>query len=340
MTIDTSGAWYTCFFDEPLVNLGDCEAEMFRGVLTPKNEVGLERRGVNAVFLENAEAYYKKYQGFDYWRMLLVQALDRIDVDDPKIIVEYGCGFGNATLPMLDILPNSKIVASDISPNLLAILDGLLESRNIKDRCVAVAMDAHKPYIKQGSADLIFGAAILHHLVEPGEFIGSALRVLKPGGWAFFFEPLEGGLAILRLICEEVVREGKRRFFNARWRRAMRLTENFAKDLRPQIVRAATPGWRDRDDKWAFPHSVLDKIAQENRAEVRTYGLHDNVGQFRRHFSYMLETYGGMRATDYPAWAWDIFDRYDKETFSPEMLLDLALEGCILFRKLPDASKA
>jgi SAM-dependent methyltransferase len=335
MTSDSSSAWYASPFNEPLVDLGDCEAEAFRGVLTPKAEVGQKRQGVNAVFLENAEAYYKKYQGFAYWRMLLVQALSRIKVDDAKVIVEYGCGFGNATLPMLDVLPNSKIIASDISPNLLAILEGLLVSRGLKQRCVAVAMDAHRPYIKEGSADLIFGAAILHHLIEPGEFIGSALRVLKPGGWAFFFEPLEGGLAILRLICEEIVRESKRGAAWRRWSQAMRLTENFANDLRPQIFREATPGWRDRDDKWAFPRSVLDRIARENRAEVLTYGLHDNVGQFRRHFSYILETYGGMKATDYPGWAWDIFDRYDKVTFSPEMLLDLALEGCIMFRKIP-----
>jgi hypothetical protein len=28
---------------------------------------------------------------------------------------------------------------------------------------------------------------------------------------------------------------------------------------------------------------------------------------------------------------WDIFDRYDNETFSPETLKDLAIEGCIIF---------
>jgi SAM-dependent methyltransferase len=335
--IADANAWYKPFFHGPLVDLGDYESAAFRGVLSPKAEVGQERRGVNALFLENAEAYYKKYQGFDYWRMLLVQALGRIGVDNAEIIVEFGCGFGNATLPMLDILAASKVIASDISPNLLTILDGLLVSRGLKDRCVAVAMDAHKPYIREGSADLIFGAAILHHLAEPSEFIDSALRVLKPGGWAFFFEPLEGGLAILRLICEEVLREGDRRSFIGRWTQAMRLTRNLANDLRPQIFRAAIPGWRDRDDKWAFPRSVLDRIAQENHAQLRIYGLHDNVGQFRRHFTYMLETYGGMKATDYPAWAWNIFDRYDKEIFSPEMLLDLALEGCIMFRKPPDA---
>jgi SAM-dependent methyltransferase len=180
----------------------------------------------------------------------------------------------------------------------------------------------------------VFGAAIMHHLTKPGEFIGSALRVLKPGGWAFFFEPLEGGLAILRLICEEILREAKRQSYFERWSRAMTLTQNLANDLRPQIFRATTPGWRDRDDKWAFPRSVLDKIAQENGAELRVWGLHDNIGQFRRHFTYMLEIYCGMKAEEYPAWAWEIFDRYDRETFSPEMLLDLALEGCIMFRKL------
>lgn len=327
--------WYGPLFEQRLVDLGDHEAEAFRGVVSPIGEVGQPRKGVNAVFLENAEAYYQKYQGFAYWRTLLVQALAHTEVTDARTIVEFGCGFGNATLPMLDIFPDCKVVASDISPNLLAILEGLLISRGLKERCVAVAMDAHQPYIKEGSADLIFGAAILHHLVEPSAFIGSALRVLKPGGWAFFFEPLEGGLSILRVICAEIVREGQRRLPWNRLTRAMRLTANFANDLKPQIFRQATPGWSDRDDKWAFPRSVLDKIARENGLEVQVYGLHDNVGQFRRHFAYMLETYGGMKAADYPAWAWDIFDRNDKETFSPEMLLDLALEGCIMFRKKP-----
>jgi SAM-dependent methyltransferase len=329
----SSGPWYQAYFREPLLDLGNCDAPAFRGVLTPASEIGRERKGVNAVFLENAEAYYAKYQGFAYWRTLLLQTLERIDVSRADLVVEYGCGFGNATLPMLDILPSAKIIASDISPNLLAILHGLLESRGLQDRCVAVAMDAQKPLIREGGADLVFGAAILHHLAEPDKFIRTALEVVKPGGAVFFFEPLEGGLAILRLICEEVLREAKRQSYVGRWTQAMRLTNDFANDLRPQIFRSATSGWCDRDDKWAFPRSVLDRMARENNAELQIYGLHDNVGQFRRHFSYMLETYGGMRASDYPAWAWEIFDHYDKDAFSPEMLLDLALEGCIIFRK-------
>lgn len=325
--------WDNRLFTDALVDLGDHENDAFFGVMTPFGEVGQKRLGVNATFLKNAEAYYKKFQGFDYWRAALTEALSRIDIIEPKIIVEYGCGLGNATLPMLDIFPTSRVVASDISPNLLAILERLLVSRGLRDRCTPIALDAHKPYIKDGCADLVFGAAILHHLVEPGQFIANALRVLKPGGSAFFFEPLEGGLAILRLILDEVIREANRRGVLNRFRIPFLVTKRFADKLRPQIFRSAIPGWRDLDDKWAFPRSVLEKIARDNNADFQVYGLHDNVGQFKRHFLYQMSVNRFTKPSSFPSWVWDIFDRYDNEAFSPEMLKDLAIEGCVIFTK-------
>ncbi len=96
----------------------------------------------------------------------------------------------------------------------------------------------------------------------------------------FGYEPLEGGNSILVLICEEILREAKRRRAGGR---RISVIKRFADDLKPQIFRAASRGWYERDDKWAFPRSVLDDIATAAGAEVRLYGLHDNVGQFRRH---------------------------------------------------------
>lgn len=323
-------AWHEDLFMQPLLDLGRHEASQFAGVLCPRGEVGAERLGVNAVFLENAEDYYKKYQGFDYWRMLIAETVRRIGIEAPSVVVEYGCGFGNATLPVLDLFPSARVVATDISPNLLSILHRLLATRGLSGRCVPVAMDAHKPYLRAECADLVFGAAIMHHLAEPGGFIRSALSVLKPGGSAFFYEPLEGGTAILVLICDEIMREAKRR---RAWGHPLYVINRFADDVRPQIFRTAMKGWRDRDDKWVFPRSLLDDIAAETGSEVRVYGLHDNVGQFRRHLSYMLRTYASVDPDTLPKWAWEIVDRFDKDIFSPEMLRDLALEGCIIFRK-------
>lgn len=317
-------------FNQRLLDLGEHEDAAFKGVLSPQSEVGAKREGVNSVFLEDAEDYYKRYQGFNYWRGLCDEAGQKIGLKDPDVIVEVGCGFGNATLPMLDLYPSSRIVATDISPNLLAILKRLLDARGLNDRCVPVAMDAQKPYLNEGMADCVFGAAILHHLAEPGPFIEMAMRILKPGASAFFFEPFEAGNAVLRLICQEVTREAARRRETGP---ALKFAALQITELEPQIFRERTAGWRKRDDKWAFPRSVLQDLADRAGADLKTYPIHDNIGQFRRHFTYQMKTYRGLEPGKLPGWAWDIFDRYDNATFSPDQLRDLPMAGCAMFTK-------
>ena len=78
---------------------------------------------------------------------------------------------------------------------------------------------------------------------------------------------------------------------------------------------------------------MLEEIARENNADLQIYGLHDNVGQFKRHFSYLMSVNRFTRPSSFPSWVWEIFDRYDNETFSPEMLKDLAIEGCVIFTR-------
>lgn len=314
---------------QPLVDLAIERAD-FAGVLTPADEVGAAREGVDHVFLDDAEAYYRKYQSFDYWRGLLAQAAQRAGITDADAIVEYGCGFGNSTLPLLDLFPRATVVATDISPNLLAILNRLLAARGLTERCVAVAMDAQKDYVRADAADLVVGSAILHHLVEPAAFVEQAMRILRPGGAAIFFEPLEGGYAVLRLMCQEIAREGDRRNDNSP---AVRLARWVVTGLAPQIFRDALPGWHDRNDKWVFPRSVIDDIARAAGAVVTVYPIHGTEGQFRRQFTYMLATDRGDDPAGLPTWINEIFDRYDREAFSPQMLTDLALEGCIIFAK-------
>jgi ubiquinone/menaquinone biosynthesis C-methylase UbiE len=319
-------------FKVRLVDLGQAEKRAFRGVLTPVPELGEKREGIDAVFLDNAEDYYKKYQGFDYWKSLIEQACSKIGLTDVTTIVEFGCGFGNSTLPLLEIFPAAHIIATDLSPNLLSILKRLLDARGLAHRCTPVAMDAHKDYIENNYADLVIGSAILHHLVKPELFVERAMQILKPGGAAIFFEPFEAGNALLRLICLTIAEEADRRKLS---NRAIEWLRTIPATLEPQIMRHETSDWADRNDKWAFPRSVLERIARDVRAELMVYPIHDNIGQFTRHFTYMLQTYRGMAKEALPQWCWDIFDRFDRRLFSPEMLLDLPLEGAIIFRKPP-----
>ena len=318
---------------QPLVDLVIERAE-FAGVLTPSGEIGAAREGVDHVFLDDAEAYYRKYQSFEYWRALLQQATQRAGITDADAIVEFGCGFGNSTLPLLDLFPRARVVATDISPNLLAILNRLLAARGLTERCIAVAMDAQKDYVRAESADLVVGSAILHHLVEPAPFVEQAMRILRPGGAAIFFEPFEGGYAVLRLMCQEIVREAGRRNDNSS---AVRLARWIVTGFAPQIFRDALPGWQSRNDKWMFPRSVIDDIARKAGATLTVYPIHDSEGQFRRQFTLMMRSDRGDDPSELPPWMVEIFNRYDREAFSPQMLTDLALEGCIIFAKTPQA---
>ncbi len=97
----------------------------------------------------------------------------------------------------------------------------------------------------------------------------------------------------------------------------MRLTENFANDPRalkyserPRRARAAGT------TKWAFRESVLDRIARDNRADS-SHLWSTRYRPVSAALQLYASIYGGMKAVDYPAWAWNIFDCYDKETFSP-----------------------
>jgi SAM-dependent methyltransferase len=251
-------------FKVPVRNLSDVMGSAFQGILIPEAEIGLKREGVDHIFLENAEDYYAKYQGFAYWSMLIKNAMERMRIDRADVVVEFGSGFGNSTLPLLDLFPAAHILATDISPNLLSILYRLLRERNLESRCTLAAMDAQRDFLKPEVADLVVGSAILHHLANPGIFIERAMEILKPGGCAIFFEPFEAGLSILRLICLEISAEAARRREDSP---GLRWLQPIPEQLEPQIFRAQRcTNWLDLNDKWAFPRSVLEGIKDKVRA--------------------------------------------------------------------------
>jgi ubiquinone/menaquinone biosynthesis C-methylase UbiE len=317
------------FFD-PLVDLGEIENTAFAGVFSPKPEIGQKRVGVNATFLENAEEYYRKHQGFEYWKGLFAAAFTKMAIKDAPLIVEYGCGFGNSTLPILEIMPTSQIIASDISPNLAAIGRRLISDRGFADRCMFVAMDAQKAYLKENIADLVTGSAILHHLAEPELLIAAAMRVLKPSKCAIFFEPFELGYAIIRMLCLDICAEAARRSVTSpmiEWLRQL------AEALNLQIARERNPGWRDLDDKWVFPRNALQTIADKVGAELIVYPIDGGAGKFRAHLVYMIVNYVNLAVSDLPDWAWAIVDRIDNDIFSPASMPDVLLSGCVIFRK-------
>lgn len=90
----------------------------------------------------------------------------------------------------------AELYAINIST--IELAKGVALSRTSVNRPEFVLMDAHKTAFPDQYFDMVFGAGILHHL-DLVTSLGEICRVLKPGGLAYFLEPLDNNI-IARVI--------------------------------------------------------------------------------------------------------------------------------------------
>jgi SAM-dependent methyltransferase len=246
------------------------------------------------------------------------------------LIFDIGSGSGNSVFPCLELFQSGRVVATDLSPNLLAIMKQHADARPpLDERLAYVCVDACSDYLRAGAFDLTVGAAILHHLIDPRSAICAARRALRSGGIAIFFEPFENGNAILRLAYTQILDKAAS-----------------GADLSPEVARlvsAIVEDYRVRtgtdksaeifqqiDDKWLFTRSYIEQCSKEaGFAECRIYPIHQVEQPFTRQTEVFLRLALAAPIDALPAWGWDILRSYD-ELFSPELKQDLLIEGAIL----------
>src|SRR5215467_3945399 len=296
-------------FAEPLVDLGS-ENPLFAGVHTPRSTLGAAKIGVTSQFLENAEAYHRAYFDTGYWNFLLGNALAAARVDGaPRRVIDIGSGSGNSVIPLADRFPEAEIVATDISPQLLAILRDFLRKRPDNDRFGLVCVDAMEARYRSGVADLAVGAAILHHILKPERVTASCFHALAPGGWAIFFEPFESGNALLKFVYRRILAEASAaERESAGFRFIERMVDDYKRRERPR----ADPSYRDLDDKWMFTRTYFERIrAEQGWAELVTYALNVSPRGLHDQATVHLRLGAGLNAEALPAWAWAVIDETD-----------------------------
>ena len=83
--------------------------------------------------------------------------------DKGGVILEMGCGTGVYTREVAKDLPNSQIIALDISETIVQVAKRASKKhRNIKYQVASV----YDTKLKDASVDVIFGFYVLHHLNE------------------------------------------------------------------------------------------------------------------------------------------------------------------------------
>ena len=286
-------------------------------------------------FKANAEEYHRRYAHSDHFERLFRQGIDAtgIDVAEAPLILDLGSGSGvNSVVPCRRVFPGARVVATDLSGELLAMLGAYAVDDGGAETIVCVTMDAMSEQVRPGVFDLVTGASILHHLEDPQRGLSAAARALKPGGHAIFFEPFNGW-GIMRLGFQWILAEAELR--------GEALDPALDGLLRATIADVAarsdpdttTIAFRHMDDKWLFSRAGIETMAREagfSDVRFKPHGAHPTL--YRDMGAVQLRLGTGQGDLNFPPWADAILANVDA-AFTRDAKRELMMEGTIVLTK-------
>jgi ubiquinone/menaquinone biosynthesis C-methylase UbiE len=286
-------------------------------------------------FTANAEEYHRRYAASDHFERLFRQGIEAsgVTVADAPVILDLGSGSGvNSIVPCLRLFPSARMVATDLSSELLAMLGAYALDSGVSGSVACVKMDAMSEAVRAGGFDLVTGASILHHLSVPEQGLAAAARALKPGGHAIFFEPFHGW-AIMRLAFQWILAEAGLR--------GQPLDPAAEAILRATILDVAArsdpdpaaAGFAALDDKWLFSRARIEASARAaGFGEVRFKPHGGKPTIYGEMAAVQLRLGSGRDDLSLPAWADDILATFD-EALTREAKLEMMMEGTIVLTK-------
>jgi ubiquinone/menaquinone biosynthesis C-methylase UbiE len=156
-------------------------------------------KDVNTRYHDAAAEEYDAKWGIDFGatgqeqvRLKLSKALGGLGGVRFGDALEIGAGTGYFSLNLLQLGLIERLTATDISPGMLSRLAATAEALGLETETVAT--EAGELPFEDGSFDLVFGHAVLHHIPDLERAFAEFRRVLRPGGAiAFCGEPSRYG---------------------------------------------------------------------------------------------------------------------------------------------------
>ena len=106
-----------------------------------------------------------------------VDLANRIDLDNPKRIIDIGCGPGNSTSVLKKRFPHADIIGADFSPNMIE------KARKDHPDMDFILFDATKDFDKlQGKFDIVFSNACIQWIPNHKSLLKNMMNILNPGG--------------------------------------------------------------------------------------------------------------------------------------------------------------
>lgn len=107
------------------------------------------------------------------------------------VLLDVGCGDGLIGFAALELLPEGRVIFSDVSRDLLDRCEALADGLGVTVRCsfVEAAADRLEP-IPDSSVDVVTTRSVLIYVAEKASAFAEFYRVLRPAGRLSVFEPI------------------------------------------------------------------------------------------------------------------------------------------------------
>ncbi|MEX2582361.1 MAG: class I SAM-dependent methyltransferase [Gemmatimonadota bacterium] len=113
--------------------------------------------------------------------------IDRLPVERDFVVADIGAGTGYFSLPIAERVPDGRVLAVDIQPEMLQIIAERQRELGIEN-LETVLGDIEDPGLPLGAVDLIFIVDAYHEFSHPREMGRAMFDALKPGGQLVLLE--------------------------------------------------------------------------------------------------------------------------------------------------------
>jgi 2-polyprenyl-3-methyl-5-hydroxy-6-metoxy-1,4-benzoquinol methylase len=115
-----------------------------------------------------------------------------------KTLLDVGCGLGSNSVLLAKL--GARVTGIDISPKSIEVAGKRAEAAGVGANCRFLCSPLETAPLAPGSFDIIWGEAILHHLIpELPLILGKLVECTKPGGWMIFGEPVNLNQTLRRI---------------------------------------------------------------------------------------------------------------------------------------------
>jgi ubiquinone/menaquinone biosynthesis C-methylase UbiE/uncharacterized protein YbaR (Trm112 family) len=116
-------------------------------------------------------------------------------------VLELGCGSGYMTRALANDFPFTAVHAVDISPVFLDLARQKI-GVECQDKTTFYVCDANFLPFADNTFDVVIGRSVLHHFVDYEKILARIASMLRPGGYAVFYEPVIQGKAKIAFMLQ------------------------------------------------------------------------------------------------------------------------------------------